>query len=151
MVLARGVLVVILCALVVVFAHDLLFGERIVVAPLHIESTASGETTQPLTAAKPLSFYTGPISGKDLFKAGQPVRQAETARVTQEDATEILSEIELLGILIDERPQAVLEDKQAGKTYFLYEGDAFRDMVVDKILVGKVILRYKGRMLELVL
>jgi hypothetical protein len=147
--LARGVLVVLLCALAVVFAHDLLFGQRIVVEPLHIEGAPLGEAAQAATVPKPLSFYTGPIAGKDLFKAGQPVRQAESAGVTLEDATEVLSEVELLGILIDEKPQAVLEDKQAGKTYFLYEGDTFKDMVVERIMVGKVILRYKGRTLVL--
>lgn len=150
--LARSVLVVVLCVLVVVFVHDLLLGERMVVESLSGHRVRVDESIEDGAATPPLSYYTDPVAGRDLFRAGGAVPGREgSARIAHEDEAEILADIDLLGILIDERPQAVVEDKKTGKTYFLYEGDGFRDMVVEEILVGKVIFTYRGQTLELAL
>jgi hypothetical protein len=150
--LVRSVLVVILCVLIVVFIHGLIFGERMVVEPLSGEPVPAERRIGDEAMPKPLSYYTDPIAGRYLFRADRAVVGTQgSTRIAHEDEAEILADIDLIGILIDERPQAVIEDKTTGRTYFLYEGDNFRDMVVEKILVGKVIFTYGGQTLELML
>lgn len=59
------------------------------------------------------------------------------------------SELNLLGIIIGNENQAIIEDKKADKTYFLYQGDSFGDFKVFSISATGVILDYQGEKLEL--
>ena len=55
----------------------------------------------------------------------------------------------VLGIITGEDNQAVIEDKDAGKTFFLYKGDSIGDYKVFEIKDNAVILDYNGEKIEL--
>jgi len=62
---------------------------------------------------------------------------------------ELSKGLTLLGIVTGDEDQAVIEDKGADKSYFLYKGDSFKDFTVYDIEDSKVILDYKGEKIEL--
>ena len=55
----------------------------------------------------------------------------------------------LLGIVRGDVEQAIIEDKEAEKTIFLYQGDSIAGFTVSNIKERSVILDYKGEKVEL--
>lgn len=99
---------------------------------------------------KPYSYYSQEIGKKELFKAS--VLQGQEKELTSSAPTirDLSADLILLGIVLDNQPQAIIEDKKAKKSYFLYKGDVIGEMKVDEIMEGKVILSYQGEKIELV-
>ena len=62
---------------------------------------------------------------------------------------DLVKDFVLLGVVEGKRNQAVIEDKKAKKTFFLYKGDMIKEFKVYDIKDGKVILDYKGERIEL--
>jgi len=62
---------------------------------------------------------------------------------------DLIKDFVLLGVVEGKRNQAVIEDKKAKKTFFLYKGDMIKEFKVYDIKDGKVILDYKGERIEL--
>jgi hypothetical protein len=150
--LAKGSLLVVLLGLLAIFVYDMLLGREIEVPPLGTETDRAGLAPGREQEGKPLSYYSGAVAGKDLFRASpRAAAGGGTPRSAREETVKKLENLELQGIFLDEKPQVVIEDKEAGKTHFLYEGDTLHGMVVEKILKGKVILKYQDEHLELVL
>lgn len=65
------------------------------------------------------------------------------------DRENLVKDLNLLGIVEGDRDQAIVEDKKANRTFFLYKGDGFGEFKVYEIKNGKVILDYKGDKIEL--
>lgn len=65
------------------------------------------------------------------------------------DKGALAKDLNLLGIVEGVRDQAIVEDKEANKTFFLYKGDRFGEFEVYDIKSSKVILDYKGEKIEL--
>jgi hypothetical protein len=148
----RGVLVVILLCLAGIFVYDLTLAPPMEMVSLTPEATGGVMAPQAGQAAKPLTFYTNAIGRKNLFRATDIAATAGPAPAGEEDEIKkSLEKLEILGILLDDKPQAVIGDKETEKTYFLYEGDTIRGAVVERILKGKIVLKHSGRTFELVL
>jgi hypothetical protein len=62
---------------------------------------------------------------------------------------ELISGLNLLGIITGNANQAIIEDKKTDKTYFLYQGDVFGNFKVFSISATGVILDYQGEKIEL--
>lgn len=62
---------------------------------------------------------------------------------------EIAKDLNLLGIITGATDQAIIENSQTSKTFFLYKGDRFLGFTVYDIKESKVILDYKGEKVEL--
>ncbi|MFC1508537.1 hypothetical protein ACFL60_02495 [Candidatus Omnitrophota bacterium] len=60
------------------------------------------------------------------------------------DVKELAKCFNVLGIIEGENDQAIIEDKETDKTFFLYKGDRFKEFNVFDIKKGRVILDYKG-------
>ena len=57
--------------------------------------------------------------------------------------------LNLLGIITGDKDQAIIEDKEKNKTFFLYRGDSFGGFTLFDIKEGGVVLDYKGEKVEL--
>lgn len=55
----------------------------------------------------------------------------------------------LVGIVLGENPQAVIEDKKVDKIYYLVKGQFINDFQVEDIKEGKIILNRLGKRFEL--
>lgn len=64
---------------------------------------------------------------------------------------DLVKDINLVGIISDEPPQAVIEDKKAQKTYYLTKGQFIGEIQIEDIQEGKIILNYNGQRFELYL
>lgn len=61
----------------------------------------------------------------------------------------VVKNLNILGIVAGDNNQAIIEDKQSKKTYFLYKGDSFGEFKVLDIKDSGVILEHKGERIEL--
>ncbi|MBL7156745.1 MAG: hypothetical protein ISS92_01140 [Candidatus Omnitrophica bacterium] len=95
---------------------------------------------------KDYSTYSRQIKGKNLFSA--PFIKEEESQVPEIDITKRFN---LVGIIAGDEPQAIIEDKEAQKTHYLYKGQSFSGVDILEIGGGKVVLSYKGRQIILVL
>lgn len=89
---------------------------------------------------------------KDLFKfLEEPPPSAPKAAAPARVASlnSILANYTLSGIISDEPPQAVIEDKKQGKTFFLNVGDTLGDIKIVAIEDGKVIVAVGNEQAEL--
>ncbi|NQT00157.1 MAG: hypothetical protein HQ595_03650 [Candidatus Omnitrophica bacterium] len=105
-----------------------------------------GNQPAPEVSTKPLSFYKDPVKSKQLFTA-----TAATAEQAQASATfkEMIANLKLQGIISGPSPQAVIEDAQSGRVYFLSPGEQIGEIELKAILPGKVKLLYQGQEIEL--
>ncbi|MCH7505283.1 hypothetical protein IID04_06600, partial [PVC group bacterium] len=55
----------------------------------------------------------------------------------------------LVGILLDEKPQAIVQDRRTKSTYYVHEGDRVDEVVVESIQEGSVKFSYQGETFEL--
>ena len=145
-------LIVVLTCLAGIFLYDLVVGYGRTVQVADVGTGPGGPVGIGESSPKPLSHYTKVVGQRSLFSAsGTSAAAGQTMPAVEEEAEELTGSLELLGIFLDEAPQAVVKDKGSDKTYSLSEGDTFRGMVVEKILKGKIILRTEDQAFELVL
>ena len=93
------------------------------------------------------SVYSKSIEGKELFSA--PIAEGPGEPASSE--IDVSKRFNLVGIIAGDQPQAIIEDKETQKTYYLYKGQSFSGVTVQEIGEGKVTLSYKGREISLVL
>lgn len=100
----------------------------------------------------PFEYFSRDIGSRNIF---QPAPQEEAAAGPRLEEgpklEEVMGQFALLGVIWGQRPQAIIEDKKAQKTYFLNKGEVFGNIEVRDILENKVILNYKNQQFELVL
>lgn len=104
------------------------------------EELASGRDVKSIDA------YLKDIGDRQIFNKialEEPSKQADVVK------TDAVKDINLLGIISGDNPQAILEDKNTQKTYYLNIGQSIADFVVEDIKDGRVILNYNGAKLEL--
>ena len=73
----------------------------------------------------------------------------ETTAVSAVPETDLIKDINLVGIISGENPQAVIENKKTQKTYYLNKGQFIGEFQIEDIQEGKIILNYKGKKYEL--
>ena len=93
------------------------------------------------------SVYSKAIGAKKLFS----VSQSQKAKRPQAPAMDVSKRFSLVGIIAGDNLQAIIEDKDTSKTYYLYEQDSFNGVIVEEIKKGRVILDYNGESLALIL
>jgi hypothetical protein len=92
--------------------------------------------------------------------ASRPLFHAETVERTgsaplvstgpSEDAKTMAARLSLIGIVAGESPQAIIEDSQTQKTYFVAKGDTvIGELIVSEVLQNRVVLEFRGETIEL--
>lgn len=105
------------------------------------QKQAVEETTQPL------AYYTQAVESSNLFTAEPGTDLAAPVDTFREQA----AKLRLQGIITEPVAQAIIEDTQAQKTYFLSPGEMIGGIKIKEILPGKVILDFQGQEAELTL
>lgn len=98
------------------------------------------------TAARPADYETVPEKG--IFQA--PPYEDDISRLSAASSS-MLKRFNLVGIITGERPQAIIENAETGKTYYLYKGQSFEGVMVFDIEAKRVVLDYGGEKITLVL
>ncbi len=94
---------------------------------------------------KPFELYARQMSQHQLF--GNSVKNE--AAVSLIATADILKELALVGIISGVNPQAIIEDKKAGKIYYVTKSQSVGEYRVEDIQEGKIILNYNGQKYEL--
>ena len=104
--------------------------------------TPSGPSAAPLSAAAARPLFVTPVSpGTAARAASVPLSQ---------QAKELAGRLSVLGIVEGEPRQAIIEDAQTKKTYFVSVGQQVVDgMVVTEVRTDRVVLDVDGQHLEL--
>lgn len=118
------------------------------IAPASHADAGREESPSFAAEAKDYSAYAEAIKGKELFTA--PLAEEIISGPVVPDI-DISARFNLVGIIAGDNPQAIIEDKEAQKTHYLYEGQTINDVTVLKIDEGRVTLGYKGKEVMLVL
>ncbi len=123
----------------------------VLVKPVGKEPEEAPVNPQPLTMpqTKSYNFYKQELESYDFFQAPweAPTTPAETTTATP--TYDLSKDFKLVGIVLDKKPQAIIEDLQSKQTYFLFVGDELHNAVVKKIEEGKVTFTLNGQTLEL--
>ena len=110
-------------------------------------ATVSPEPDGPSLAVPSLATY----ASKPLFAAPVPV-PSEPPRPPSGPVTQLTARLTLLGIIAGEPAQAIIEDRQIQKTFFVTEGQAVVEgAVVQAISKNRVVLERLGETIELIL
>jgi len=97
---------------------------------------------------KPLEEYLKGVSGRQIFSN---LPSAGGAGPVSGVAADLVKDINLVGVIAGDNPQAIIEDKKAQKTYYVTKGQFFGEFQVEDIQEGKIILNYRGQRFELYL
>ncbi|MCK4400785.1 hypothetical protein KAW08_00595 [bacterium] len=98
---------------------------------------------------KPSSFYSSMAKKRNLFKqlTANPVILPET-RI---DIGQLVEDLKLIGIVLDERTQAIIENRKTKSVLYLNEGSAVGELKVSKISESSVTLSYGTETIDLFL
>lgn len=116
------------------------YGENAIVS-------GQGNDAASAQSPRPYSLYETVISSKKLFgpSLGQPSGQKEGY-----DA-HIAGRFFLVGIIGGDDMQAIVEDKENQKTYYLRQGQSLQNFLIEEIKEDAVILDYRGTKVRLTL
>jgi len=98
---------------------------------------------------RPFDFYLDGIKGRQIFseRSGQSASGAAAGGME----SELIKDINLLGIISGDNPQAIIEDKKSQKTFYVSRGEFVGQFQVEEIQDGKVTLTYQGQRFDLYL
>ncbi len=99
--------------------------------------------------AKPYEFYSAAVKNRQLF-GGVSSQNTEGAAPVML-GNELIKDINLIGIVSGDNPQAVIEDKRTQKTYYVSKNQFISQFQVEDIQEGKIILISNGQKFELYL
>lgn len=95
---------------------------------------------------KPYEFYFEGLKRRQIFAASS-VHGAGISTVAGQAGS--IKDINLVGIISGENPQAIIEDKKTQKTYYVTKGQLIGEFQVEDIQEGKIILNSQGQRFEL--
>ena len=107
---------------------------------------APRENVVPEAGRKPLEYYVEAVKDKSIFSSAAPAAAAEPVSIAEAD---LAKDINLLGVISGEKPEAVIEDKKIDKVFYVSRGMFIGDYQVQDIQDGKVIVSRDGKRFEL--
>jgi len=111
--------------------------------------TALAEDAPEAQGHQPVLHYVEMVRRRNAFS---PITLAESEEALSGDQTlrKMAEDLSLVGISWhQQQPLAMIEDKNANKTYFLKQGDTIKSFKIKQILKNSVILSFEDETLEL--
>ena len=102
-----------------------------------------------LPEPKPDTYYTEPIQQRDIFGSSIYGSKTEDSKMTI-NLPELTKNLRLVGIVLGDTSEAIIEDLELKQTFFLHKGESIKNAIVDDIQESKVILLYGSQKVELV-
>ncbi|MFH1856061.1 MAG: hypothetical protein ABH836_02375 [Candidatus Omnitrophota bacterium] len=102
----------------------------------------------PVVLLEPLSVYLNVAAKRDIFNPVLP--KTEQVKIGGPSTlSEMAKDLNLVGIYRGDVPEAMIENSQEKKTYFLKIGETIRGIRIEAILEDRVILEYNNETMEL--
>jgi hypothetical protein len=144
-------LIFILTGLLLYFVFDAVSNPYARRAPsdvLNIKDEPSAAKGAAAPVIEPYSYYSSQVEKRSIFSPQEGETSAAAAGPTAE---EISSNLSLIGIIAGDKPQAIIEDKKAGKSYFVYKAGTVGGARIIDILEDRVVMECQGKQFELML
>jgi hypothetical protein len=101
-------------------------------------------------APPPLSHYTDILGRRQMFKLYEAPRPTPTGppkpKVTLQ---QLLAGYTFVGIIFGEVPQAIVEEKRSGQSFYLTSGQFLGEIKIEKIERGKITVSYEEERLDI--
>ena len=134
--------------LIISLVHPIFALKKIKLPQIDIkEKTVIKKEPRNKEAIKPYTFYSLGIKQRKIFSSAAVDPEKPVGAVS----ADLVKDINLVGIISGENPQAIIEDKKAQKTYYLRKGQFIGVLQLEGIAEGKIILKYEGQRYELYL
>ncbi|MFH1752961.1 MAG: hypothetical protein ABH875_02150 [Candidatus Omnitrophota bacterium] len=112
--------------------------------------SAAFPAVSPLRA---VSYYTEKVIERNIFRMGTTditvVEEVVNVEPAEETIRELMQNLRLVGISWSSNPDAMIEDTEAVRTFFVKRGQMIGKLKVQAISQDKVILSYEGAEAEL--
>lgn len=114
-----------------------------------VQAAAPEETFEKVVfpEARPFDYYAARVRDRDIFQS--PLHRPPERPGAQTGPTDGAQGLRLVGIVLDDSAEAVIEDTQANRTFFVRVGDSIQQGVVEKITEDKVVITFGGQQVEL--
>ncbi|MFA5059221.1 MAG: hypothetical protein WC676_01155 [Candidatus Omnitrophota bacterium] len=139
-------------ALICYAAYEFLYAKKEINDPAKDQSVVLPEADMVKITSqqpKPYSYYEQQLKRRDIFESPVYKSGNQDAKPVA-SSSELTKNLRLVGIVLDEKPEAIIEDVELKETMFVHKGESVKDAVVDEIKQGKVILIYRDQKIELV-
>jgi len=138
-------LIISLIYLSITFIYPLVALRNIQVPKVNIQNSSSVEP-QIKEESKPYESYLQGLNKRQIFSSSV---NASSSNLPAAAGADVIKDLNLVGIISGENPQAIIEDKKSQKTYYLIKGQAIGELQIEDIQEGKIILNYRGQRYEL--
>ncbi|MBM3251575.1 MAG: hypothetical protein FJZ11_02170 [Candidatus Omnitrophica bacterium] len=125
-----------------IFSQERIKGILLSAKEKEIQDIKEIQISQP----KDYGYYNKQFAKRDIFVAPSIEKQADVSPLGSQQA---IKNFKLVGIVLDKKPEAILENNVTKETYFLNKGDKLDSIQIKEILESKVILLYGGDEIEL--
>ncbi|MBU0477857.1 hypothetical protein KKC91_04740 [bacterium] len=98
---------------------------------------------------EPSSFYSSMAKKRNLFK--QLTANSVILPEAGVDIRQVIKDLNLVGIVLDESPQAIIEDRKTKSVHYVNEGSTVGELKVSKISESSVTLSYGLETIDLFL
>ncbi len=103
-------------------------------------------SAQPKSESKTCEFYLNGVGERQIFaRFGKQDMDSPAINLN----SNLIKDINLVGIISGADPQAIVENKKINKTYYLRKGQFIEGIQIEDIQEGKIILNFKGQKYEL--
>lgn len=116
------------------------------------QANVISENRETISLLKPKEYYLRKFEVRDFFVMGDAKKKEvdfKEEKLNQaSQLAELTKNLKLVGISWSEQPDAIIENAELDKTYFVKKGYMIDDIKVYDVLKDRVILRYKGEEVE---
>jgi hypothetical protein len=113
------------------------------------EETASLNSDTGAITESRLSFYLDKVKQRDIFKKGESIAISDKPKPPTSKIIEATGHLRLVGISWSADPDAMVEDTNALRTFFVKRGQLIGEIKVEAIFKDKIVLSYGGEEVEL--
>jgi type II secretory pathway component PulC len=135
--------------LIISLIYPLIGLKKINLPKISVEKISEPKT-ELKNETKPFEFYQKGIENRRIFGGGTAAGESGLPSAGNINV-DLAKDINLVGIISGENPQAIIEDKKTQKTYYVNKGQTIGEILVEDIQEGKIIVNYRGQRFELYL
>lgn len=102
-----------------------------------------------IATMKGVAYYIGKLSARDIFHRKPKADEPGNEPVFSSKMADMTANLKLVGISMSDDPDAMIEDSNLQKTFFVKAGSMLGDLTVETIAKDKVVLKYNKEIFEL--
>lgn len=134
--------------LITSFAYPWFWSKKINM-PIDTQKESVSQKIEEKKETKTYESYLKTIANRQIFSSSVSTDASLKPMPGVILDSDIFKNINLVGIIAGDNPQAIIEDKKAEKTYYLTKGQSIGEFQIEDIQEGKIILNNKGQRYEL--